>query len=140
MVEYVSLPRGAGKTTRVIEWFCEDPHNRAVVTINYSEAERLYRLARKKSDCKVKREQFVTADKTTAGTLRGSRLDIAVDNFDLIPDVTCPHCLGSGLEPEDGFSEAYNEDGERNGCHRCFGRGKVMWPLPYNTRLVTMTP
>lgn len=79
-IEIHHLPRGAGKTTKAMEWLAADPY-RVLVTTSYRRRQQLLLLP-----YDVREHQIITSDEALLGnSLRGRRISaMGFDDLDII--------------------------------------------------------
>lgn len=105
MTEIISLPRGGGKTMRMLEWMAAQPptQNRVCVTITAHEANRLRNLAREQG-LNIEGWRFVSAGEVKRGTLHGTSFMptvLGVDNAELVLSALLGYEVGTlSVTPE----------------------------------------
>lgn len=111
--------RRTGKTTRVVDWFLEDPANRMIVTMSEHEAQRVSQVIRDSARARVPFDPLngespavhVPRNLEKAVTskiyrLRGERKTFVVDELQAWPWserhvlVRDPNCVGYTIDPE----------------------------------------
>lgn len=111
--------RRTGKTTKVVDWFLEDPANRMIITMSEREAQRVRRVIRDSAMAMVHFDPLLgespatyvprNLDKAVTAKiyrLRGERKTFVVDELQEWPWgerhilVRDPNCVGYTIDPE----------------------------------------